>query len=193
MYEDDEQLTVHYVEFDENTFKTPARSSKFKSRIVPRKHAARYKNASWLRGVVMGLDDGLVTTLVTVVALTQAAVTAHLLLVMVGVACASAISMALGGYASAKLSGDAHPIMQGIETGVSFLIGGFAPLLPVALNLPYMQLFSYLCAAVVALLFGALKARYTDEAQNAVQSALFFLAIVSIGTLAGVGIGAVLQ
>jgi VIT1/CCC1 family predicted Fe2+/Mn2+ transporter len=83
--------------------------------------------------------------------------------------------------------------LQGIETGVSFLIGGFAPLLPVALNLPYMQLYSYGCAAIVALLFGALKARYTDESRNAVTSAFFFLAIVSIGTLAGVAIGAVLQ
>lgn len=157
-------------------------------RRVPRR-ASRYKPQGWLRGVVMGLDDGLVTTLVTVMALSSAAVTSHLLLVMISVVLASAISMALGGFASAKLSNDSYPVRQGLETGAAFIVGGCAPLIPVVLNLPYMQMWSYGCTALVALAFGALKAKYTDEADGMMQSAVFFLMIVTAGTLAGVAIG----
>lgn len=157
---------------------------------IPRR-ASRYKPAGWLRGVVLGLDDGLVTTLVTIQALTNA--TTHLLVVMIGVVLASAISMFLGGYASAKLSNDASPILQGLETGGAFLLGGLAPLLPVALNLPYMQLCSYGCTALVALAFGVLKSKYAGESRGEFRSAIFFLFIVTVGTLAGVGIGMVLQ
>lgn len=159
---------------------------------IPRR-ATRYQPQGWLRGVVLGLDDGLVTTLVTVMALSSAAVTSHLLLVMISVVLASAISMALGGFASAKLSNDAYPVRQGLETGGAFIAGGCAPLIPVALNLPYVQVWSYLCTALVALAFGALKAKYTDEATDIVQSAVFFLCIVTAGTMAGVLIGMVLR
>lgn len=158
---------------------------------IPRR-ASRYKPAGWLRGVVLGLDDGLVTTLVTVVALSSAA-TQHLLIVMIGVVLASSVSMALGGYASARLSNDASPLLQGLETGGAFLLGGLAPLVPVALNLPYMQAWSYGCTALVALGFGFLKAKYSGESRGAFRSAIFFLFIVTVGTLAGVGIGMVLQ
>lgn len=161
-------------------------------RKVPRR-ATRYQPQGWIRGVVMGLDDGLVTTLVTVMALSSAAFTSHLLLILVSVVLASAVSMALGGFASAKLSNDAYPVRQGLETGAAFIIGGCAPLIPVALSLPYVQVWSYLCAALVALAFGALKAKYTDEADGIVQSAVFFLMIVTGGTLAGVVIGWTLQ
>lgn len=159
---------------------------------VPRR-ASRYQPQGWLRGVVLGLDDGLVTTLVTVMALSSTAATSHLLLVMTSVVLASAFSMALGGFASAKLSNDAYPVMQGLETGGAFIVGGLAPLVPVALNLPYMQMWSYGCTALVALAFGALKAKYTDEVQGTWRSAVFFLAIVTTGTLAGVVIGWALQ
>lgn len=152
---------------------------------------SRYQPANWLRGVVLGLDDGLVTTLVTIQALTNA--TTHLLVVMMGVVLASTVSMALGGYASTKLSNDAYPVLQGLEVGGAFLVGGIFPLIPVALHLSYMQAWSYLCTAIVALAFGVLKAKYTDGSRNAVTSAAFFLLIVTIGTIAGIGIGMVLQ
>lgn len=145
--------------------------------------------ASWLRGVVMGLDDGLVTTLVAIMTL-SGVVGTHLFATMIGVVLASAISMALGGYASAQLSHDAHPITQGLQTGGAFIIGGLAPLVPVALRLPGMQWWSYGCTALVALAFGWLKWRYGEQASGGwLKSALFFLVIVSAGTLVGVVIG----
>lgn len=144
-----------------------------------------------LRGVILGLDDGLVTTLVTVMALTNAAT--HLLVVMIGVVLASAISMALGGFASAYLEHEAHPVMQGLQTGGAFLVGGAAPLIPVALQVPFVQWWSYACTALVALAFGVFKSQYDGHGRSVLSYAAFFLIIVTVGTLAGVGIGEVLR
>jgi VIT1/CCC1 family predicted Fe2+/Mn2+ transporter len=151
------------------------------------------KQLSWLRGVILGLDDGLVTTLVTIMTVSSV-VGPHLLATMIGVVAASSVSMALGGYAAARSVRDQNEWLVGIETGGAFLVGGLAPLLPVALRLPYVQWWSYGCTALVALLFGWIKARYADkEKQGVLGSALFFLAIVTAGTLAGVGIGLALH
>lgn len=147
---------------------------------------------TWLRSVILGLDDGLVTTLVAVMALSSTAST-HLLTVMLGVVLASSVSMALGGYASAMLANDAKPMLQGIETGAAFLVGGIAPLVPVAFNVQHVQIWSFLATALVALACGALKAKYTDQSRYMLSSALFFLLIVGAGTLAGVVIGLLLR
>ena len=146
----------------------------------------------WLRGIVLGLDDGLVTTLVTLMTVSSV-VGSHLLMTMVGVVIASSISMALGGYAAACSVEDQNEYLAGLETGGAFLIGGLAPLLPVALRLPCVQWWSYGCAAIVAFVFGWVKAHYADHAHDALKSALFFLAIVTAGTLAGAIIGMLLQ
>jgi len=144
---------------------------------------------SWLRGVVMGLDDGLVTTLVTIMTVSSIAGT-QLFRTMVGVVLASAISMTLGGYASARASGDGNAITQGLQTGGAFLVGGLAPLLPVALHLSGVQWWSYGATALVSLMFGWLKVRYGQHVHGHwLKEALFFLAIVTAGTLAGVVIG----
>ena len=55
----------------------------------------------WLREIVFGLNDGLVTTLVFIMAVTNAA-HAHLLQIVLGEVLAGAVSMALGGYLSAR-------------------------------------------------------------------------------------------
>lgn len=157
-----------------------------------REHGERVSKTSWLRGVVLGLDDGLVTTLVTIMTVSSIA-GAHLFVTMIGVVLASAISMALGGYASARASGDTGPIMQGLQTGGAFLVGGMAPLLPVALHLPGVQWWSYGATALVSFAFGWLKVRYGEHHHSHwLHEALFFLAIVTLGTLAGVVIGWVL-
>jgi VIT1/CCC1 family predicted Fe2+/Mn2+ transporter len=153
---------------------------------------ARMAKLGWLRGVVLGLDDGLVTTLVTVMTV-SGIVGTHLLTTMVGVVAASSISMGLGGYAAARSVQDQNEWIAGLETGGAFLVGGLAPLLPVALHLPCVQWWSYACTAIVALLFGWVKAHYADNEHNAIRSALFFLTIVTIGTLVGVFIGLLLQ
>src|SRR5216684_5784228 len=55
----------------------------------------------WLRDIVFGLNDGLVTTLVFVMAVSEVA-PGRLLLVVLGEVLAGGISMGLGGYLSAR-------------------------------------------------------------------------------------------
>src|SRR5256885_17174176 len=55
----------------------------------------------WLREIVFGLNDGLVTTLVFIMAVSEIA-PARLLLVVLGEVLAGGASMALGGYLSAR-------------------------------------------------------------------------------------------
>ncbi len=56
---------------------------------------------NWLREIVFGLNDGLVTTLVFIMAVSEVA-PARLLLVVLGEVMAGGISMALGGFLSAR-------------------------------------------------------------------------------------------
>jgi VIT1/CCC1 family predicted Fe2+/Mn2+ transporter len=215
----------------------------------------------WLRDIVFGLNDGLVTTLVFIMTVSGvAAQTTVILLVALSEVAAGSISMALGGYLSAKterdlrrqrvateaheiahepeeermelraiyramgLDGDLldlvveqltadrdrwlhalmrdelgiieeHPprpaLQQGLAIGGAFLIGGIVPTLPFVMRLPDPRWWAYGLTAVVALLLGLVKSRYT--VQGPVSSALEFLAIVTLGALAGVGIGMVLH
>jgi vacuolar iron transporter family protein len=55
----------------------------------------------WLREIVFGMNDGLVTTLVFLMAVSGIA-SSHLLFVMLGEVMAGGVSMALGGYLSAR-------------------------------------------------------------------------------------------
>ncbi len=55
----------------------------------------------WLSEIVFGLNDGLVTALVFIMAVSEVA-PAQLLLVVLGEVMAGGISMALGGYRSAR-------------------------------------------------------------------------------------------
>lgn len=54
----------------------------------------------WLREIVFGLNDGLVTTLVFIMVVSNVA-TGHLVLIALGEVIAGGVSMALGGYLSA--------------------------------------------------------------------------------------------
>jgi vacuolar iron transporter family protein len=212
----------------------------------------------WLREIVFGLNDGLVTTLVFIMAVSEVA-PARLLLVVLGEILAGGISMALGGYLSARtakqildqriateryeiehepeeeraelsaiyrnkgFSGpllhrvvnhltankerwhramvhdelgvvedtNINPWLEGAQIGISFVIGGLIPTIPVLLSLPYVRWWSYGLTALTALALGAVKSRYTR--QSAVRAGLEFLAIVTVGTLAGVGVGVLLH
>ena len=57
----------------------------------------------WLRGIVFGLNDGLVTTLVFIMAVSAVA-SNNLVLIALGEVVAGGISMALGGYLSSRTS-----------------------------------------------------------------------------------------
>lgn len=212
----------------------------------------------WLREIVFGLNDGLVTTLVFIMAVSELA-PARLLLVVLGEVLAGGVSMALGGYLSARtarqvleqriateryevehepeeeraelaaiyrnkgFSGplldrvvghltanrerwhramvhdelgvveDNHinPWLEGVQVGISFVIGGLIPTLPVLFSLPQTRWWAYGLTALTALALGAIKARYTQ--QHPVRAGLEFLAVVTLGTLAGVGLGLLLH
>lgn len=212
----------------------------------------------WLREIVFGLNDGLVTTLVFIMAVSEIA-PGRLLLVVLGEVLAGGISMALGGYLSARTARqvldqriateryevehepeeeraelatiyqkkgftgpllnqvvghltanrerwhqamvhdelgvveDTHinPWLQGVQIGVSFVVGGLIPTLPVFFSLPQARWWAYGLTALTALALGAVKARYTR--QHPIWAGLEFLLVVTMGTLAGVGLGLLLH
>src|SRR5438876_12287428 len=59
----------------------------------------------WLREIVFGLNDGLVTTLVFILAVGAVAST-HLVAIALGEVAAGGVSMALGGYLSSRTTRD---------------------------------------------------------------------------------------
>jgi VIT1/CCC1 family predicted Fe2+/Mn2+ transporter len=86
-----------------------------------------------------------------------------------------------------------RPIRQGLQIGASFVLGGLVPILPILFGLssPAMQIWAYVLTALTALALGAVKARYSLK--GPVRNGLEFLAIVTVGTLAGVLIGLALH
>ena len=85
------------------------------------------------------------------------------------------------------------PLRQGLQIGASFVLGGIIPTIPVFVSLagPWLQVVAYVLTALTALALGAVKARYSLK--GPLHNGLEFLAIVTAGTLAGVGIGLVLH
>ena len=212
----------------------------------------------WLRDIVFGLNDGLVTTLVFIMAVSTIAPT-QVVLIVLGEVIAGGISMALGGYLSARTESEVleqriateryeirhepeeeraelreiyhrkgfsgplldrvvshltsneerwhralvhdelgvvedehiNPWLRGLQIGISFVVGGLIPTVPVLLSLPQFRWWAYGLTALTALALGAVKARYTRK--SPVRAALEFLVIVTIGTLAGVGAGLLLH
>jgi VIT1/CCC1 family predicted Fe2+/Mn2+ transporter len=188
-------------------------------------------------------DDGLVTTLVFIMAVSQIA-PARLLLVMLGEVLAGGISMALGGYLSARTAkqileqriateryeiehepeeeraelvsiyqnkGFTGPLLQhvvnhlaanqerwhramvhdelgvvedtlinpwleGVQIGLSFVLGGLIPMVPLLLPLLQASWWAYGLTALSALALGAIKARYTR--QGPVWAGLEFLVVL---------------
>lgn len=213
---------------------------------------------NWLREIVFGLNDGLVTTLVFLMAVSSTAVT-HLLMIVLGEVMAGGVSMALGGFLSARTEQEVrdhqidieryevkhepdeeraelrsiyqrkgfqgplldrvinhltanedrwhmamvhdelgivedtpiNPWLRGIQIGLSFVMGGLIPSLPLILALPYQQWWAYALTAITALSLGAIKARYTNK--GPLRAGLEFLIVVTIGTLAGVALGFLLH
>ena len=214
----------------------------------------------WLREIVFGLNDGLVTTLVFLMTVSALAQATTIVLIALGEVAAGGISMALGGYLSARtehevvdqriaterweivhepdeeraevrdiyrqkglrgdllervvkeltadeerwlrtLIQDEHGLVEGAPhrpawqqgglIGVAFVVGGLVPTLAFLLSLPQPRFWAYGLTAVVAVVLGALKARYTNK--GVVRSSLEFLAIVTLGTLAGVIVGVLLH
>jgi VIT1/CCC1 family predicted Fe2+/Mn2+ transporter len=212
----------------------------------------------WLREIVFGLNDGLVTTLVFIMAVSTAA-PSYLIVIVLGEILAGGVSMSLGGYLSAHteqeildhriateryeiehepeeeraelreiyqrkgfsgpllnrvvghLTADEerwhqamvhdelgvvadtriNPFKEGLQVGLSFVLGGLIPSIPLFLSLPQARWWAYGLTALTALALGYVKSRYTRR--SALRSGLEFLVIVTIGTLAGVVIGFILH
>jgi VIT1/CCC1 family predicted Fe2+/Mn2+ transporter len=85
------------------------------------------------------------------------------------------------------------PVREGAQVGASFVLGGLIPTLAVLIGLPppWLQVAAYGLTALTALLLGAIKARYSTR--GPVRNGLEFLAVVTVGTLAGFAIGVVLH
>jgi VIT1/CCC1 family predicted Fe2+/Mn2+ transporter len=212
----------------------------------------------WLREIVFGLNDGLVTTLVFIMVVSEVA-PGRLLLVVLGEVLAGGISMALGGYLAARTAkqvldqriaieryeiehepeeeraeleaiyhdkgftgpllqrvvshltadrdrwhramvhdelgvvedSNINPWLQGLQVGLSFVVGGLIPTIPVLLSLPQARWWAYGLTALTAVVLGAIKARYTR--QRPLWAGLEFLVVVTLGTAAGVALGLLLH
>lgn len=213
---------------------------------------------TWLRESVFGLNDGFVTTLVFLMVVSGVA-SSNLLLIMLGEVMAGGVSMALGGYLSARTEQEVleqriaieryeiqhepeeeraelraiyrhkgiqgplldrivnhltvnekrwhqalihdelgvvegkkiKPWWQGFQVGISFVIGGLIPTIPVLLSLPQTRWWAYGLTTLTAMGLGAIKARYIQK--GPVRAGLEFLVVVTLGTLAGVGLGLLLH
>lgn len=212
----------------------------------------------WLREIVFGLNDGLVTTLVFIMAVSSAA-PSYLIPIVLGEVLAGGVSMALGGYLSARTEkeilehriateryeiehepeeeraelhaiyrnkGFSGPLLhsvvnhltankerwhramvhdelgvvedrevvpwsEGLQVGLSFVVGGLIPAIPILLSLPQARWWAYGLTAITALILGAVKAKYTRK--GALRAGLEFLIVVTIGMAAGVVIGFLLH
>jgi vacuolar iron transporter family protein len=84
-----------------------------------------------------------------------------------------------------------NPFIRGGLVGAAFALGGLVPVIPFALHLGHPQWVAFALTAVVALGLGALKSRYTLK--RPLRGAIEFVSVVTVGTLVGVAIGAVLH
>ena len=81
----------------------------------------------------------------------------------------------------------AAPWIRAVLIGIAFVLGGLLPTLPFMVGLPQPRIWAYGAAAIAAVVLGSLKARYTLK--GPLRSAIEFLVIVTVGTLAGIGFG----
>jgi VIT1/CCC1 family predicted Fe2+/Mn2+ transporter len=84
-----------------------------------------------------------------------------------------------------------HPTIQGLLIGASFIAGGVVPVIPFLTPVAFQQVWAFILTALTAIVFGGLKARYTLK--SPIRSGLEFLVIVTLGSLAGVVVGAILH
>jgi len=84
-----------------------------------------------------------------------------------------------------------RPWLQGLIVGISFMLGALVPTLPFLTPLPRPRWWAFGLTALMAVLLGAMKARFTlkEPLRNGIERLL----IVGVGTLAGVGIGILLH
>ena len=83
------------------------------------------------------------------------------------------------------------PWLQGALVAGSFMLGSFVPIVPFLLSLPIPEVLAYALTVFTALALGGIKAQYTTK--GALYNGLEFLGITTVGAIAGVAVGALLQ
>jgi len=81
--------------------------------------------------------------------------------------------------------------LRGLIVAGSFMLGAFVPIVPFLFLFPTPQIWAYGLTVLTAMLLGVVKAQYTPR--GPLYNGLEFLAITTVGALAGVAIGAFLQ
>lgn len=84
-----------------------------------------------------------------------------------------------------------QPWVRGVLVGMSFIIGALVPIIPFLFAWSAPQVWAYGLTVVTAFLLGRAKARYTLH--GAVYNGMEFLAVVTVGAVAGLLIGLVLR
>ena len=129
-----------------------------------------YDRAWFSRDIVLGADDGIVTTF-AIIAGSAGANLASRVVVVLGLAklVADALSMAAGVFMGAKGEVEyekSHyqdhwkldsPMKQGLITFIAFLFAGFMPLIPYLLNTKSQFLTSSLILVIILFIVGAFK------------------------------------
>ena len=144
------------------------------------------RDATLLRDVVFGANDGLVTTFAVVVGSVGGGLASSVVLIL-GFAnlLADGFSMAMGIYLGARSEVDyekgknnSHwrqdvPFLQGIVTYASFVISGFIPLAPYLFGYKNPLIYSSLFMAIFLLVVGVARSTFTHK--NILRGALEML------------------
>lgn len=154
--------------------------------LVARSYGRVNKEASLLRDIVFGANDGVVTTF-AVIAGSMGAHLANEIVVILGFAnlFADGFSMASGIYIGAKSEVDLEkreknshwmedvPFLQGLVTFFAFGIGGFVPLVPYIFDFENKIILS--ASMMFAFLFVVGMARSIFTGKNAIKSGIEML------------------
>ncbi|MEK7614760.1 MAG: VIT1/CCC1 transporter family protein [Patescibacteria group bacterium] len=166
-----------------------------------KKDIPRYGIAQSIREIVFGLEDSLVSTLG---ALTGIAVGTHntFFVILSGfvIIASECTSMAAGSYLSSKsayeteralrvqegkeFSQEERPVRGAIVMGISYVLGGFIPLLPYFfLSISQAIILSVPLTAIVLFLVGVWSSRYTKR--SAIRSGMEMVSVSLIAALFG--------
>jgi VIT1/CCC1 family predicted Fe2+/Mn2+ transporter len=159
----------------------------------------------YLRDMVYGANDGLITTFAVVAGVTGGALADRVVLI-IGCAnlLADGLSMGVGNYLGIRANEavrrvallpeeEASPVKHGAATFAAFGVAGALPLLPYALGIPVAQRFSVTCWMTAIGLFGvgAMRGGLTDEPWW--RAGLEMAALGVVVAVAAYGAGAVVH
>jgi vacuolar iron transporter family protein len=170
---------------------------------APRAARRRAWLRRYIRDLVYGANDGIITTFAVVAGVAGAELSARVVLVL-GIAnlVADGISMGASNYLGIRseraacanagettATPDAPPAAHGLATFVAFVIAGAVPLVAYVLPTDPAHRFAIACALTLGAQFSVGAARTLVTAQRAVWSGLEMVAVGSLAAGAAFGIG----